>query len=388
MKIELKPGKERPIVQRHRWIYSGAVSSLPTFTDGSLAEVYSHQGVKLGTAMLRRGQSILGHMIAYGEEEVDTALRRNIRRALQLRSLWIDPQVTNAYRFIHAEADGLPGLIIDVYCGRLVMQISHPGMEKLKSRLLAILHEEMNPVAIFEKSTSFLRKQGGMEEIRAHLAGDPTSRVEIVEHGLRFCVDLLTGQKTGFFLDQREMRYFVQQHSRNRRVLNCFAYTGGFSVAACVGGALSVDSVEINRASVQGMADNLALNGDFSARHRAFQEDVFAFLAKQSELAYDLIILDPPAFVKKREDMARATRAYQELNWLALSKMAPHSFLLTSSCSYHVSEELFQKILFHAALAAQREVQILTTHRMAEDHPVSLFHPEGRYLKSVLLYVA
>lgn len=380
----LKKGKEKPILQRHQWIYSGAVNCFP---EGSLAEVYSHSGAKLGIALLNKGHSIAAHMIAYGDMSIEEAIGTSIQRAYSLRKNWFDLASTNAFRLINAEGDQIPGLVVDVYADVLVLQISHPSLDPFKETIASLLAEILKPAAIYEKSTSFLRKKGGMPEVRSLLYGAERPIVEVLENRLRFQVDVCNGQKTGFFLDQREMRAWVRSHAEKRRVLNVFAYTGGFSVAAMAGGAKSVDSVEISARCQAPLETNLALNQfDHSDRHRWIEADAFSFLQKE-DLPYDLVILDPPAFVKKRVDIANAFRAYKELNRMAIEKMPKGSLLLTSSCSYHVDESLFQNILFRASLEANRPVQILGRHRQAIDHPISLFHPESSYLKSFILYI-
>lgn len=325
--------------------------------------------------MLNKGRSIVGHMLAFGEETISEALQKRIRQAGILRRKWFDESSTNAYRLINAEGDGIPGLVVDKYADVLVIQISNPGIEKLKTEIVSLLVVEMGPRAIYEKSTSFLRKKEGLEESKGWLYGEEIPSVDIVENGLPFTVNITEGQKTGFFLDQREMRALVRSLSANKRVLNCFAYTGGFSIAALAGGASHVDSVEIS-AKCKFERPN----------HRFIQADVFDFL-KTTDWNYDIVILDPPAFVKKREDIATAFRAYKDLNAQAMRNMLPGSLLLTSSCSYHVDETLFQNICFRAALEAGRNVRILERHRQAHDHPISIFHPESSYLKSFLLYV-
>lgn len=336
--------------------------------------------------MLHRGRSILGHMIAFGEEPLHDALQRRIREAVALRRAWFDPNKTNAVRLINAEGDGIPGLIVDDYAGVLVMQISNAGIERLKDDIIRLLIQACAPKALYEKSTSFLRKKEGLAEIKTLHHGDPCPIVDVLENGLRFSVDVLEGQKTGLFLDQREMRAQVRELSFNRRVLNCFAYTGGFSLAALAGGASHVDSVEISAKCRPRVEENLSMNRLPLERHRFVQADVFDFL-KTAEFDYDLIILDPPAFVKKRDDIAKAFRAYKDLNAYVLKKMKPGSLLLTCSCSYHVEEPLFQNILFRASDEAQRTVRIVGRHRQAHDHPISIFHPESAYLKSFLLHV-
>lgn len=325
-------------------------------------------------------------MLAFGEESVEEALRSRIAAAITLRKTWFDPARTNAFRLINAEGDGIPGLIVDSYNGVLVMQVSNPGIEKLKKQIVQYLIEAISPKALYEKSTSFLRKKEGMEEVRELLYGEPTPEIEILENGLRYSVDLIEGQKTGLFLDQREMRCFVRELSKGRKVLNCFAYTGGFSVSALAGGATHVDSVEISHRCKERLEKNILLNDLPLEKHNFIQEDVFDFL-KKATWDYDLVILDPPAFVKKRSQIAKAFHAYKDLNQFAMQKMKPGSILLTASCSYHVDETLFQNILFRAADAAKREVKILAKHRIALDHPISIFHPESSYLKSLLLYL-
>lgn len=370
---------------RHHWIYSGAVANTPAFIDGDLAEVLSSDGEKLGLAMLNKGRSILGHMLAYGKETLDEALPKRIREAADLRRRWFDPTKTNAIRLINAEGDGIPGLIVDAYADTLVMQVANPGIERIKQEIAGYLIKELNPRSFYEKSTSFMRRKEGLEEVRGLLHGEDNPEVEVLENGLRYSVNVLEGQKTGLFLDQREMRSLVRELSAGKRILNCFAYTGGFSIAALAGGATHVDSVEMSVKCQPRIERNLQLNN--LADHQFICADVFHFL-KTTTWNYDLVILDPPAFVKKRDDIAKAFRAYKDLNRHAIEKMPAGSLLLTCSCSYHVDESLFQNILFRAAHEAGRSVRILERHRQAHDHPISIFHPESSYLKSFLLYIA
>jgi 23S rRNA (cytosine1962-C5)-methyltransferase len=359
---------------------------MPSFAEGDIAEVRTSSGERLGLAILNKGRSIIGHMLAYGKDTLEEAIPKRILEAANLRKRWFDPALTNAMRLINAEGDGLPGLIVDSYADVLVMQVSNPGIERLKPQIVAYLLEQFKPRALFEKSTSFLRKKEGLQDVREQLYGEALTEVEVLEKGLRYSVDLIEGQKTGLFLDQREMRSLVRELSKEKRVLNCFAYTGGFSVAALAGGAFHVDSVESSPRCQVRLERNIALNGLELGRHTFVQEDVFEFL-KTANWDYDVVILDPPAFVKKRDDIAKAFRAYKELNRHAISKMKSGSVLLTCSCSYHVEESLFQNILFRAALEANRKVRILGKHRGALDHPISIFHPESSYLKSFVLYV-
>jgi 23S rRNA (cytosine1962-C5)-methyltransferase len=334
--------------------------------------------------MLNQGRSILGHMLAFGDETLKEALPRRIREAALLRKRWFNPNVTNAIRLINAEGDGIPGLIVDAYGDTLVMQVSNAGIERLKKEIVEYLIAEFNPRSLYEKSTSFMRKKEGLEEIRALLHGEARPEVEVLENGLRYSVHVLEGQKTGLFLDQREMRNLVRAMSKDKRVLNCFAYTGGFSIAALAGGAAYVESVEMSSKCGPRIEKNLELNN--LGNHAFICEDVFDYL-KKVDWNFDLVILDPPAFVKRRNDIDKAFRAYKDLNAHAMRNMKAGSLLLTSSCSYHVDESLFQNILFRAAQSTGRSVKILEKHRQAHDHPISIFHPESSYLKSFLLYI-
>lgn len=384
--ISLRRGRERAVRQRHQWIYSGAIQSQSG--EGDVADVLDASGSKLGLAFLnRRGQSIAAHMIALGDESLQDALERKIKEAIDLRRQWFDQTNTNAIRLINAEGDLLPGLIVDAYGLSLVIQISHPSLEPLKETIVQSLVREFQPRSIYEKSTSFLRKKGGLEDKKALLYGEDCPQVEVVENGLKYWVDLVEGQKTGLFLDQREMRLLIRSLSKNKRVLNAFAYTGGFSISALAGGALHVDSVEISARCAPFVEKNLSLNHLNPDSHQFLQQDVFDFFKGEDVWDYDLIILDPPAFVKKREDVANAFRAYKDLNARAMQKMKKGALLLTCSCSYHVDEELFQNILFRASLESGRDVKIIGHHRQAFDHPISIFHPESAYLKSLLLAV-
>lgn len=384
--VSLKKGKERPILQRHHWIYSGAIAKVAEHQAGDLLDVFNASGQKLGLAFMNPGHSIAAHMIAFGEMSVEEALRQQLTRAKHLRTTWFNPSHTNAYRLVNAEGDGIPGLIVDSYAGVLVLQISHPGLERLRTLIVSLLIELFSPRAIYEKSTSFLRKKEGLQEVRSHLYGETLSEVAILENGLAFSVDLAHGQKTGFFLDQREMRALLRSFATGKRALNCFAYSGGFSIAALAGGAMHVDSVEISKKCEALLATNLQLNNLDASRHRFIAADVFDFLQTCS-FDYDLVVLDPPAFVKKRDDVDAAFRAYKEMNRHVIKNVRSGTLLLTCSCSYHIEEELFQNILFRASIEANRSVQIVGRHRQAIDHPVSIFHPESNYLKSFLLFV-
>lgn len=380
---KLKPGKEKPLLNRHHWIFSGAVANLPSFDPGAILPVESSQGTLLGHAYFNKASSIVGRMIAFGEEEPLQAMMRRILNAILFRKSLFGAETT-AYRLINGEGDSLPGLIVDVYNDVLVLQISTLGMEKLKPHVLKILQEELHPKAILEKSLLPSRKEEGLAPFQGMLFGKIPEPLIVLENGLKFQVDPEKGQKTGFFLDQRQMRSYVRSISKGKRVLNVFAYTGGFSVYAFAGGAISVDSVDISKEAMELAEKNCFLNG---FKGNFFAEDAFEFLRK-SPLDYDLVILDPPAFAKKAKDVVQACRGYKDINRVALQKMPPGSTLITCSCSHFIDEKLFSQVLFQAAAEAKREVRIIGKHQLAPDHPVNLFHPEGSYLKSLVLYLS
>jgi 23S rRNA (cytosine1962-C5)-methyltransferase len=259
-------------------------------------------------------------------------------------------------------------------------------MEKLKPLIIEELQSLIAPRSIYEKSLLPTRKSEGLLPHAGLLWGEAIQPVEVLENGLKFVVDIADGQKTGFFCDHREMRSKVRSLSQGKRVLNCFAYSGGFSVYALAGGATAVDSVDLSAAAIAQAKENVALNG-FEVEPQAFHvTDVFEFLRTQN-LDYDLVILDPPAFAKKQKDIVAACRGYKDINRVAMQKMPAGSWLLTCSCSHHVDEALFQKVLFQASVEAGRKVRIASRHIMAADHPISLCHPESEYLKSFLLFV-
>ncbi len=377
-RVVLKPGKEKSLLNRHPWLFSGAIQSRPDHQPGEILPVYSSTGRFLGHGYFHPTNSIAGRMLTFQEEDPHGAVRRHLREAIAFRNRMVPCQ---GRRLVNAEGDLLPGLIIDQYADVLVIQIYTAGMERLKSLIVDELVQLLKPRAIYEKCTSAARRQEGLSDVKNLLYGTPTPEITIEEHGIPYIISILEGQKTGFFLDQREMRKKVLEISHGKRVLNCFSYTGGFSLAALKGGATLVHSIDISAEACK-----LAERNNFDPkRHTIFQADVFDFL-RGRPLDYDLVILDPPAFAKKRADVTNASQGYREINRLALQGMPPSSLLLTSSCSTYIDESLFQKIIWQASLDARRTVSILSRHLQALDHQVSIFHPEGLYLKSFLLY--
>jgi 23S rRNA (cytosine1962-C5)-methyltransferase len=384
--VVLKAGRDKAVRNRHHWIFSGAIRDLPDFEDGDILAVRASGGELLGHGYFNRKSSITGRMIAFGEEPPEAAVRRSVERALKLRATLFDPAVTNARRLINSEGDGLPGLVADMYAGVLVVQVATLGMEKLKPLVIDLLSAALKPRSVIERSELPARKEEGLEPAEALLAGEPADRVRVLEAGIPYWVGLAKGQKTGFYLDQRESRALVRQFAAGRRVLNAFSYTGSFSVCALLGGALRADSVDTSAAALELAQENFELNGLPADSGLFFTADVFEFL-REPALDHDFVILDPPAFAKRRTDVVAACRGYKDINRLALQRLRAPGLLLTFSCSHFVDEVLFQQVVFQAAHEAGRRVRILQKHRQAFDHPVNVYHPETAYLKGFLLYV-
>lgn len=386
--LKLHANREKSVHNRHPWIFSGAIAHWPhDLEDGGLAVVSAASGEQLGYAYVNRRCSIAARMVAFGNTEPHTAIRDNLMRAIAFRRKHFNPDETNAVRLVNGEGDGLPGLIVDQYADVLVVQISTLGMERLKPFVLETLVELTQPRAIYEKSDIAARYEEGLTDFAGLLYGRDFGPIIVTEQGLRFHVDIKHGQKTGFFLDQRDMRALIKSLAAGRRVLNGFAYTGGFSLYARQGQAQRVVSVDSSGGALKLAQGNYTLNG-FPLNQDDFVEaDMFAYLRMIEAAAFDLIILDPPALARKRDDVVRAGRAYKDLNRLAIAKVAPGGLVLSCSCSHFVDEKLFGQIVFQSACEAGRQVRTLHRHRQAFDHPVSIFHPEGSYLKSLLLGV-
>jgi 23S rRNA (cytosine1962-C5)-methyltransferase len=384
--VVLKAGKDKAIRNRHHWIFSGAVQTLPSFKDGDFLPVYTADGQLLGSGYFNRKSGIVGRMVVFDDTPPLQSIEQRLLSAWELRKAWFDPQMTNAFRLINGEGDGLPGLIIDVYDQVFVIQCGTKGIDKLKPWLIEILNKHFQPKTIYEKSIMSTRREEGLQEIQGVLAGENREEITFKENGLIFTAHLAHAQKTGFFLDHREMRQWVRSLAQGKKVLNAFSYTGGFSVYALAGGAQRVDSVDISEEAIEAAKRHAALNHFVEQDQNFYCADVFAFL-REKPLPYDLVILDPPAFAKKQKDVIAACRGYKDINRLAMQKMPARSLLFTCSCSHYVDESLFQKVLFQAAWEAKREVRIIGRHRLAIDHPINLYHPESDYLKSFLLYI-
>lgn len=384
----LKAGKEKPLEGRHPWIFSGAIDQIDdSFETGDLCKVFSSQNQFLGIGYLNPRSQIAIRLLAFEDVAINDAFfQGRIREALALREHLLPPE-TNACRLIHSEGDFLPGLIVDRYADYLVLQIQTAGMEVWKDTIVKILQDQTGPRGIFERDESDAREWEGLPKRVGRLAGEePPDFVEIQENGIPFLVDIHQGQKTGFFLDQRENRKLVGGLARGKRVLNCFAYTGGFSLYAARAGALETVSVESSEPALNTARAHFEKNGLAGASHQFVREDVFDYL-RQSRQEFDLIVLDPPAFCKHKGQIQQAARGYKDINLQAMKRLAPGGLLFTASCSSFITPDLFQKIVFGAAKDARRNVRILAKTSHPFDHPINIYHPEGEYLKGLLCAV-
>ncbi|PWU16608.1 MAG: class I SAM-dependent rRNA methyltransferase [Chlamydiae bacterium] len=382
----LKPGREKSLLHRHPWIFSGAIDSLPEFEQGEILEVYSFSGQYLAQAYFHKDNSLAARVLTFDCDLEDVMLNKHLDRAIALRKKIFSQKTTNCFRLVNSEADELPGLIIDIYDTIAVMQINTWGMQRLKEKILSLLLKKFPLKGVLEKSVSSARLQEGLEKQKAIVFGEVPQELIVKENGLFMHVAPEEGQKTGLFLDQREMRQLIFHHAKGKRVLNCFSYTGGFSLFALAAGAKHVTSIDISKKACELARKNTLLNKFPIEAHTIIQADVFEYL-RQKELPFDLVILDPPAFAKRRQDLHNACYGYKEINRLSLAKMPYDSLLLSSSCSYFINEPLFRQLLFQVAADVKRSVSILSKHIQTPDHPISLFHPEGDYLKSFFLRV-
>ena len=384
--VRLKQGKDRPIRSGHPWIFSGAIDGLDSaLGPGDVVDVHAAGGEFLGRGYVNPRCAITVRMLTRADEPIDAAfVTGRVRGALAWRRQCLGGE-TNAYRLINGEGDRLPGFLVDVYGEFAVLQALTAGAERLKPWLIESLCAEVGCRGIWERSSGNVRREEGLPSIDAPAWGDPPPEtLEVDESGHRFLVDLRAGQKTGFYLDQRPNRLLVQQLARGARVLNAFAYTGSFGVYAGKGGATRVVSVESSARALALAERNWDLNHLPPEAASFVQADVFRYLREGDE-SFDLLILDPPALVKRRADLDHGVRAYKDLNLQAFRRAAPGAVLATFSCSQHLGADLFRKIVHGAATDAGRAVQVLGWLGPGLDHPTSLAHPEGEYLHGLLL---
>ena len=394
-RIFLRRGKEESLLRRHPWIFSGAIGRVEcpsdTIAEGEIVDVHTAAGDFIARGHYQIG-SIAVRVLTFAQEPIDAAWwRARIRSACEVRRTLglIGNAATTCYRLVHGEGDSLPGLVIDIYGTTAVVQCDSVGMYSSRMQIAEALREVYGErlAAVYDKSSQTVPYKAGLNAVDGYLMGKvATPTQEVSENGHRFLVNWEEGQKTGFFLDQRCNRELVERYAAGRTVLNTFCYTGGFSVYAAAGGAKEVCSVDASERAVQLADENMRLNFGDSFPHTTLACDAVEYL-KQIGDRYDLIILDPPAFAKHHKVLGNAMQGYKRLNARALSQIRPGGILFTFSCSQAVTKELFRTTVFSAAAIAGRNVRIL--HQLAQpaDHPINIYHPEGEYLKGLVLYV-
>lgn len=389
-KIYLKPKKEESLLRFHPWVFSGAIQGMERKPEeGDLVEVYSSDNRFLAIGHYQIG-SIAVRVLSFEKRPIDHQFWVDrIRSAYQLRCILglANTPNNNTFRLIHGEGDALPGLVIDMYANTAVMQAHSVGMHKCRMEIAAALKEVVGDALqnIYYKSETTLPYKADLNSENGYLLGQDVDDIAL-ENGLKFYVDWQKGQKTGFFVDQRENRKLLEHYAKGRSVLNMFCYTGGFSFYAMRGEAKLVHSVDSSAKAISLTNRNVELNFPGDPRHEAYAEDAFKYLERMGS-NYDLIILDPPAFAKHKDVLRNALQGYRKLNAIAFEKIKPGGILFTFSCSQVVSKENFRLAVFSAAAQSKRNVRILHQLTQPADHPVNIYHPEGEYLKGLVLYV-
>ena len=395
-KIILKKGREESLRRFHPWVFSGAIAQIVGEpAEGDIVGVFAHDGSFLAYGHYQIG-SIAVRVLSFSGEDVLgpdfwTVMLSKALKMRQAAGLTSDSS-TNCFRLVHGEGDGLPGLIIDWYDGVCVMQAHSVGMFRAKTAICEALKSVFGDSlkAVYDKSSGTAPFKAGLDLVDGYIYkadGFSDDEQVVLENGNKFLVNWTEGQKTGFFLDQRENRNLVGRYSKGRNVLNLFCYTGGFSIYALNKGSVHVDSVDSSKKAVEMVTRNMALNGFDPGLHEDICADAMDFLRDVPEDKYDLMIVDPPAFAKHRGALGNALRAYQRLNAAAISKVAPGGLVFTFSCSQVVDKEAFALAVFSAAAQTGRSVRILDRLNQPADHAVNIYHPEGEYLKGLLLYV-
>lgn len=389
--ILLKPGREKSLIRRHPWIFSGAVALVQGSPKaGETVDVLSSAGEFLAGAAYSPASNIIGRVWTWDpSEEVNSEFfERRLKQAIDSRRKLVNLVSSNAMRLVHGESDGFPGMILDQYDDVYVIQLLSAGAEYWRDTLINIIIEVISPGTLYERSDADVRKLEGLPEVTGLLYGkEPDNPIVINEDGINYLVDVVNGHKSGFYLDQRDNRKLVKKISDNCKVLDCFSYTGGFSINSIVGHAKSVTLVDSSNDALIMARNNYLLNKLSTESVSFIEQDVFKFLRTMRDMgeSFDLIILDPPKFAPTISQVERAARGYKDVNLLALKLLKKGGYLMTFSCSGGVSEELFQKIVAGAALDAQIVAIILERLHQAIDHPVALNFPEGAYLKGFLI---
>lgn len=387
--VILKPGREKSIIRHHPWIFSGSIEKATAISqNGETVDVLSANGQWLCRGAYSPNSQIRVRIWSFDPDEKIIAdfFHKRIHQAIETRNYLFSPQQVTAYRLVNAESDGLPGLVVDRYNDFLVCQFLSAGVEYWKQNITNQLRALLSPAGIYERSDFDVRAKEGLPLISGVLWGrEPPDFIEIQEGELQFLVNIKQGHKTGFYLDQRENRRAVAEFARGTRVLNCFAYTGGFGLWALYGGAASIVNIESSAPLLELAHKNIELNGFDLSKVENMVGDVFRVLRqfRDNNREFDLIILDPPKFAESSRQIHQASRGYKDINLLAFKLLKPGGILLTCSCSGYISLDLFQKIVADAALDAGRDAQIIRYLSQAADHPIGLNFPEGRYLKGM-----
>jgi 23S rRNA (cytosine1962-C5)-methyltransferase len=377
--LTLKRGKERVVANKHPWIFAGAVQTERGPEEAPIGDLVDGEGKRIASGFYSRSSQIRLRALTFGDEPVTPELIASRLSAAIARRRPIFDETTNAARLVHAEGDDLSSIVIDRFDDVVVVEIANRGAEQFKPLIVETLQRELSPRAIFFKNDIPARKLEGLSTENEALDGSTV----ILESGLKFHVDPVEGQKTGFFLDQRENRRLARTLAGGRRVLNLFSYSGAFGVYAAAGGATSFTNVDISARAIDTARENAALNG-FEGEHLV--ADAFQYVRTRHD-PFDLLVCDPPAFAKSRNEVERAARGYKDVNLFAMRSVSPGGLMMTFSCSGHMSLDLFQKVIFAAALDAGRRVSIVRRLTAGPDHPVSLYCPEGEYLKGFLLEI-
>jgi len=386
--IILKSGRERSLINRHPWVYSGAVKKLPQAINGEIVEIVTNNNDLLGYGFFSPNSQIVCRVFEFSQ--IPVAIDKNywsnkLNTAMQLRKQVINFTNTSMYRLVHAEGDFFPGLIIDAYNNVAVLQVLVKGIEAIAEHIYNCL-VQIGFKYIYIKTKQTTQLLEGVEQGSRWIGEKPDMPIIASENGVRFNVNVETGQKTGFFIDQRDNRFAVGTFAENKNVLNTFCYSGGFSIYALQNKANIVHSVDSSKDAIELCNQNVTLNG-FINRHQSFVADCFDFLKEAQTDFYDIMVLDPPAFAKNARNIDNASRGYKNLNLLGIKKIKPGGLIFTFSCSQHIDKDLFRKIVFGAAADAQRNVQVLQQLSQPKDHPINIYHPEGEYLKGLLLKV-
>lgn len=380
----LKKGKETPIREFHPWVYSGAVERTQAEA-GDVVQVLDYRGRFIAQGHWSPHSPIAIRVLTWNREKVDRAFfERRLKRALELRKPL--GQRTNAVRLVNAEGDLLPGLIVDRYGPLLAIQVHTWGMERVKEEILSCLEALIAPKAIYEKSDPQARQREGLKPQEGLLKGNHEGLQEVEEFPFRFLIDIQGGQKTGFYLDQRDNRQLILHLAEGKKVLDCFCYTGGFTVAALKGGAKFVRAVDSSASALSLAKENVLLNGLDLSRCDFHRADAFEFLREERE-RYDLVILDPPPFARSRDEVPQALRGYEEINYLAMRLLKKGGLLLSCCCTQRVSLEDLSQAIYKASLRLGRAIQLLSSSRAPLDHPVLFSHPEGDYFKALLIRI-